>query len=169
MSQARSQPRIALISAVADNGVIGHNNALLWRLRDDMRRFKAMTTGHAVIMGRKTWDSLGRALPDRRNIVISRQTNFGAPGAEIVRSLDEALARCAGDKTIFVIGGGQIYASALPMASELHITAVHCSPEGDASFPQVNLDEWTETAREEHKADEFNQYDFDFVTLLRRS
>lgn len=163
-----SQPHIAIIAAVAENGVIGRNNALLWRLRDDLRRFKALTVEHAVIMGRKTWESLGRPLPQRRNIVITRQTNFGAPGAEVVHSLSEALARCAGDKKVFVIGGAQIYAEALPLADTLYITDVRCAPAGDASFPVIDHSRWQQVSREAHHADEFNDHDFDFVTLTQK-
>ena len=163
-----SHPHIAIIAAVAENGIIGRNNTLIWRLRDDMRHFKALTTDHAVIMGRKTWESLGRPLPQRRNIVITRQTNFGAPGAEVVHSLTEALSRCAGDAKLFVIGGAQIYAEALPLADTLYITDVRYAPEGDASFPAIDQTQWQQTHRESHAADEFNEHAFDFVTLTRR-
>lgn len=160
--------RIALIAAVARNGVIGRDNALIWRLRDDMRHFKNLTTGHAVIMGRKTWDSLGRPLPNRRNIVVTRQRNFGAPGAEVVHSLEEALSRCAGDTLTFVIGGGQIYTEALPLAHLLHITEVDCAPEGDARFPAIDPAQWHEHQRRSHPADEFNEHPFSFVEYRRR-
>ncbi|MEC5386256.1 dihydrofolate reductase [Uliginosibacterium sp. H3] len=163
-----SRPKIALVAAVAENGVIGRNNALLWRLRDDMRHFKSLTLDHAVIMGRKTWESLGRPLPQRRNIVITRNSNYGAPGAEVVHSLEEALARCAGDSTAFIIGGAQIYAEALPIADVLYITDVRCAPEGDASFPPIDHGVWQQAQRKAHKANEFNEHDFDFVTLTRR-
>jgi dihydrofolate reductase len=164
-----SLPQIAIVAAVAENGVIGSNNGLPWRLRDDMRHFKALTIEHAVIMGRKTWESLGRPLPQRRNIVITRQTNFGAPGAEVVHSLAEALSRCAGDTKVFVIGGAQIYAEALPIANTLYITDVRCAPQGDASFPVIDHSQWRQTRREAHLADEFNEHDFDFVTLSRQT
>ncbi|HSD36764.1 MAG TPA: dihydrofolate reductase [Rhodocyclaceae bacterium] len=163
-----SRPKIAIVAAVAENGVIGRNNALLWRLRDDLRHFKALTLDHAVIMGRKTWESLGRPLPQRRNIVITRNSNYGAPGAEVVHSLEDALARCAGDSTVFVIGGAQIYAEALTIADVLYITDVRCAPEGDASFPPIDHALWYQTQRQAHPADEFNEHDFDFVTLKRR-
>ncbi|MDB5813458.1 MAG: Dihydrofolate reductase [Rhodocyclales bacterium] len=164
-----SQPHIAIVAAVAENGIIGHNNSLLWRLRDDMRHFKTLTLNHAVIMGRKTWESLGRPLPQRRNIVITRKSNFGAPGAEVVHSLAEALSRCAGDEQVFVIGGAQIYAEALPLADVLYITDVRCAPEGDASFPVIDHSRWRQTQRTSHAADEFNEHAFDFVTLIRQA
>jgi dihydrofolate reductase len=164
-----SHPQIAIIAAVAENGVIGHNNALLWRLRDDLRHFKDLTLNHAVIMGRKTWESLGRPLPQRRNIVITRKSNYGAPGAEVVHSLGEALSRCAGDKQVFVIGGAQIYAEALPLANVLFITDVRCAPEGDVSFPVIDHSKWRQTQRSSHAADAFNEHAFDFVTLTRQS
>lgn len=164
-----SRPRIVLIAAIADNGVIGRNNKLVWRLRNDMRHFKALTTGHTIIMGRKTWESLGRPLPDRRHLVITRQRNYGAPGAEIVNSLDEALSRCAGDEQVFVIGGAQIYAEALPIADVLELTEVHCTPEGDASFPTFDRSAWRETKRKPFPPDEFNEHAMSFITLVRKT
>ncbi|MFA9438750.1 dihydrofolate reductase [Uliginosibacterium sp. sgz301328] len=160
-----SAPRIALIAAVADNGVIGRDNALPWRLSDDLKRFKALTLGHPIVMGRKTWDSLGRPLPGRHNIVITRQDGLQLEGATVVHSLDEAL-RAAGDvPQVFVIGGAQLYVAALPRANALHITEVHAAVEGDAHFPAIAG--FAETHREPHAADDRNEHAFDFVDYVR--
>ncbi|MFT4173402.1 MAG: dihydrofolate reductase [Rhodocyclaceae bacterium] len=160
-----TRPRIALIAAVARNGVIGRDNTLPWRLSDDLKRFKALTLGHPIIMGRKTWDSLGRPLPGRHNIVVSRQAGLQLDGATVVHSLDEAL-HCAGDAAqVFVIGGAQLYGVALPLADALHLTEVHADVVGDAHFP--TLSGFTETTREPHTADERNEFAFDFVDYVR--
>jgi dihydrofolate reductase len=164
-----SGPQIKLIVAAADNGVIGRDNALLWRLREDMRYFRATTLNHAVIMGRKTWESVGRPLPQRRNIVITRQADFVAEGAETVDSLDAALALCADQESLFVIGGEQIYALALPRASEIHLTRVHCRPEGDAFFPPLDSEGWDERIVQQQAADAFNEHAFEICVLTRKA
>ena len=156
-------PHLALIAAVAKNGVIGRDNALPWRLRDDLKRFKALTLGHPIVMGRKTWDSLGRPLPGRRNIVISRQVGLALEGAELVHSLGEALVACGEVERIFVIGGAQLYAEALPLADELWLTEVQAEVAGDAHFPAWRSLGFTELRRESHPAGEANEYPFDFV------
>lgn len=148
MSQPR-RPRVSLIAAVAANGVIGDNNALPWRLPEDLRRFKALTLGHPVIMGRKTFESIGRPLPGRRNIVISRNREYAAAGCEVAASLEAALEACRnGSDEVFIIGGAQIYAEALPLAQRLYMTEVHCAFEGDAHFPAFDRREWNEIQRE---------------------
>ncbi|HEX6734171.1 MAG TPA: dihydrofolate reductase [Azonexus sp.] len=147
-----NRPEIVLIAAVARNRVIGRDNRLLWNIPEDMAHFKALTAGHTVIMGRKTWESLPprfRPLPGRRNIVVSRQAGYDAPGGEVAGSLEGALALAAGTETAFVIGGEQIYAQALPLARRLEITEVDLSPEGDAWFPEIPAAEWQESARRE--------------------
>lgn len=160
--------KLALIAAVARNGTIGRDNALPWRLRDDLKRFKALTLGHPIVMGRKTWDSLGRPLPGRRNIVVTRQRDLKLEGAEVVHSLDEALALCGEVERAFVIGGAQLYAEALPRADELCLTEVQAEVEGDAHFPDWRDGGFTEVCRETHPADETNDHPFDFVDYLRR-
>ena len=156
--------KISVIVAVARDGAIGRNNQLLWRLPEDLKRFKALTMGHAVIMGRKTWDSLPerfRPLPARRNIVLSRRSDFALAGAEVLQSLDAALAACANDERVYVIGGGQIYAEALPQADRLEVTEVHADfPDADTHFPAWDRHAFTETARESHAAAEGWHYDF---------
>ncbi len=139
---------LSLIVAVAENGVIGRANQLPWRLPEDLQRFRRITTGHPVIMGRKTFESIGRPLPGRTNIVVSRTGVF--PGTVSAHSLEEALteaSRASGAGEIFVIGGGEIYRAALPLATRIHLTRVHSSVEGDATFPELGT-EWIECGRE---------------------
>ena len=157
---------VSLIAAVAANGVIGRDGDLPWRIPADLRHFKAVTLGNPVIMGRKTWQSLGRALPGRRNIVISRDSSFGADGAELVGSLDTALAAVAEVEEAMVIGGGEIYAEALSRAERLYLTYVHAEAEGDVFFPQIDETLWRETAREDFSA-ESETPAYSFVTLVR--
>lgn len=160
---------VVLLVAVARNRVIGCDNRLPWHLPEDLQRFKALTLGHAVLMGRKTWESLPprfRPLPGRRNIVVTRQEDYAAPGAEVAHSLPAAL-RLAGDSgRLFVIGGADIYAQALPIADTLEITEVALEPEGDAQFPDIPGAEWEETAREPRVA--ANGIRYAFVTCRRR-
>lgn len=141
---------LILIAAVAQNRVIGRDNQLLWHIPADMAHFKTLTAGHTVIMGRKTWESLPprfRPLPGRRNIVISRQPDYAAPGAEVSTSLEMALEKASTAKSAFIIGGEQIYVLALPLATRLEITEVALAPEGDAWFPEISAREWRESAR----------------------
>ena len=133
-------PEIVIIAAVAKNRVIGHDNQLIWNIPEDMAHFKALTQGHTVLMGRKTWESLPprfRPLPGRRNIVVTRQSDYAAPGAELAFSLESALALASDDATIFVIGGAEIYKQAMEFANRLEITEVDLSPKGDSWFPEI--------------------------------
>lgn len=157
---------ISIIVAVAENGVIGSNNALPWRLPDDLKRFKALSWGKAVIMGRKTFDSIGRPLPGRTNIVVSRRPGLQIAGATVVGTLDAALAAAAPLEAA-VIGGAEIYRQALPRTDTIHLTRVHARIAGDVSFPPLDPAQWRETAVEHHAADERHQYAFSFVTLQR--
>jgi dihydrofolate reductase len=144
---------LTLIAAVARNGVIGKDNRLLWQLPEDMRFFKETTQGHPVIMGRKTWQSLPprfRPLPGRRNIVVTRDAAFAAPGAECVDSLDAALQRLRGEPTVFVIGGAELYAQALPLAQRLLLTEIDLDVEGDAHFPPWPREDYVEVSRTHH-------------------
>lgn len=143
-------PKITLIAAVAKNRVIGRDNQLLWHLPEDMQHFKTLTHGHAVLMGRKTWESLPprfRPLPGRRNIVVTRQGDYVAAGAEVATALPAALALTGDDETVFVIGGADIYEQTLPLADTLEITEVDLAPEGDACFPVIAADAWLEAGR----------------------
>ncbi len=159
-------PRVTLVVAVAENGVIGRDGALPWRLPDDLKRFKQTTLGKPVLMGRKTWDSIGRPLPGRRNIVLSTKPGFTAAGADTFPSLEAALASCAGDPEVMVIGGAEIYRMALPLATRIHLTRVHAAPDGD-TFLDLPLAGWRELAREDHPADDRNAHPFSFITLER--
>lgn len=141
---------LALIAALDRDRLIGRDNALPWRLPEDLRHFKATTLGKPVIMGRKTWESLGRPLPGRRNVVVSRNADYALQGAELVGSLEAALSLTAEAEEVFVIGGAELYRQALPLAQRLYLTEIDASHTGDAWFPAFAADEWQETAREEH-------------------
>lgn len=160
--------KITLIAAYADARCIGINNTMPWHLPEDFAFFKRYTSGKPVIMGRKTWESLPKKpLPERRNIVISRQTDYAADGAEVVTSLGDALALCADAPEIIIMGGAQIYAQALPLATDLRLTEVALQVEGgDAFFPEFSADEWQETARESHTS--AKGIDYVFVHYQRR-
>ena len=158
---------VALIAAVAANGVIGRDGTLPWRLPEDLRHFRALTTGHAVIMGRRTWQSLSRALPERQNIVVTRQADFTAAGATIASSLDDALSKVAYPAPAFVIGGGELYRAALPLARIAYVTEITQAFDGDATFPKLSAREWMETAREAHRASDESALSYAFVTYER--
>lgn len=168
-SPSTARPALHLIAALSRNRCIGRDNALPWRLPDDLKRFKALTMGAPILMGRKTWESLGRPLPGRLNLVLSRDPAWSAEGAVRVDSIDDALARCDGAPAMWVIGGGQIYAQALPLAVQLHLTEVHADVDGDTWFPPVDPQLWQASWREPHAADERHALPFDFVTYERRS
>ena len=158
---------ISIIVAIAENGVIGDKNALLWNIKEDMRRFRTTTTGHPVIMGRKTHESIGRPLPKRTNVVITRgDAEF--EGCLVAHSLEEAVAMFPTDEEIFIIGGAQIYAQAMAMADRLYLTVVHRNYEGDTSFPAIDYTEWRELAREEFERGEEYDAPFTFIDLERR-
>jgi dihydrofolate reductase len=149
---------VTLIAAVARNGVIGREGDLAVRVPADLRRFKAITMGHTLVMGRKTWDSIGRALPGRRTIVITRQVGWSAEGADVTSSVDEALAM-AGPAEVFVVGGGQIYAETLHRADVLELTEIDAAPAGDTYFPDVDATLWAEVAREPGPGFDFVRYE----------
>ena len=153
---------ISIIVAASENDVIGRQGELPWRLSDDLKHFKALTMGKPIVMGRRTWASIGRPLPGRQNIVVTRQRDFGAEGCDVVASLEDAVAAAGDADEIVVIGGSQIYALALPLAERLYLTRVHADVEGDASFPAVDATRWCLVADEHHEADERNEYDFSF-------
>jgi len=162
--------RIALVLAMADNGVIGARGAIPWRIADDMKRFKAITMGKPILMGRKTWDSLPKKpLPGRTNIVITRDRAFRAPGAMVVHSLDGALTCARGEQPdeIMIVGGAQIYLAALPRADVVHLTQVHGDFEGDARMLPFDMNVWRETTREDRETAEGLRYSF--VTLEKSS
>ena len=157
---------ISLIVAVADNGVIGQDNALPWRLPGDLKRFKALTMGKPIIMGRKTFDSIGKPLPGRTNIVITRQSDLQIVGCTVVGSLDEAFGSVQADEYM-IIGGAEIYRQALPQAQRVYLTQVHATISGDAFFPLLEPTQWHETSRDDVPADDQNQFAHSFITLER--
>jgi dihydrofolate reductase len=159
---------LALIVAVAANGVIGRNGTLPWRLPEDLRHFRELTSGHAIIMGRRTWQSLPRALPNRQNIVVSRQTDFHADGAIVVSSLDAALRAVVYPSPPFCIGGGELFRAALPLADTAYVTEIARTFDGDATFPALDPREWMETSRETHSHAGDDGFDYAFVTYERR-
>ncbi len=161
---------ISIIVAVAENGAIGYKGDLVYHLPADMKRFKALTTGNTVLMGRKTFQSLPKgALPNRRNIVLTRQADAVFPGAEVFGSISRALEHCAPDEKVYVIGGAEIYRQALELATELELTLVHSVPENaDTFFPDFSRDpSWQLVAREDHEADEKNHFPYSFLTYKR--
>ena len=155
------------VVAMADNGVIGRDNGLPWHLPDDLKRFKALTMGHTLLMGRKTFDSIGRALPGRRNLVLTRNRTWRAPGCEGVATVDDALA-AAGDSTLFVIGGAEVFSACWPLIGRLELTEVHAAVEGDTRLDAFDRQKWREVSREDHAADARHSFPFSFVTLVRR-
>lgn len=158
-------PLIRLVVAYTDNRIIGRDNGLPWRLPSDLAHFKRTTLGHPIIMGRKTWQSLGRALPGRRNLVISRNPDLPTPGAETQPSLQAALAQCTDCSIVCVIGGAQIFDQALAQADEIVATEIHERIDGDVYFPELDPTQWQETSREAQP--EENGLDYDFVVYRR--
>jgi dihydrofolate reductase len=162
-----ARPEVILIAAVARNGVIGRENALPWRLKADLAHFKAATLGHPILMGRKTWESLGRPLPGRRNLVVSRDPAWQAVGAEAFSSPAAALAAAAGADKVFVIGGAELYRQMIDDADTVMLTEVWADVEGDAKFPDYDRARFEEVSRESHRADADNEFDFDLVVYRR--
>ena len=159
--------RRSIVVAVARNGVIGRDNQLPWRLPDDLRYFKQVTQGHAVIMGRRTWQSIGKALPGRRNIVVTRDRAFEAPGCVVAHSLAEAWKAAEGAEEACVIGGTSLFEETLPSADVIHLTEVEADVEGDTYFPPFDRGQWRETEIARHPADARNEYPFRIVRLER--
>lgn len=166
---------LAIIVAASENGVIGRNNALPWHLPGDLQYFKRVTMGKPILMGRKTFESIGRPLPGRTNVVITRNPDFSAEGIRVVESLAAALrlaediALVDGVEELVVIGGAEIYREALPLAQRLYLTEVHASIEGDAWLPEIDWADWREVQRERHAAEGNNPYDYSFVVYERRA
>lgn len=161
---------LTLLAAAAENNAIGLNGQLPWRLPADLQWFKRHTLGHPVLMGRKTWDSLGRPLPGRANLVVSRQANLLLPGAHVFADVREAIAyarQLDGGEEVFGIGGGELYRLLLPLADRVLLTRVHATVAGDAFFPKLNPADWREVSRESHPADERHAYAFTFLDLRR--
>ena len=165
---ARRRPRVTLVVAATDDGVIGRDGGMPWHLPADLAHFKRVTLGHPIVMGRKTFASIGRALPGRMNVVVTRDPAFAAAGITVAHTFDEALAACGDAAEVMVIGRGELYRDALPRATRIHLTQIHAAIAGDTHFPILDPAVWHETAREERAADERNAYPLSFVTLDRR-
>jgi dihydrofolate reductase len=161
--------RISIIAAVAENCIIGRGGKLPWHLSDDLRRFKRLTMGHTIVMGRRTWESIGRPLPGRRTVVVSRQPQYRIEGIEVAASLDEALriADAADDDEVFIVGGAELYREALSRADRFHLTRVHAAVTGDANFPDVDWRQWRLVESEEHRSDDRNDFRHSFETYER--
>jgi dihydrofolate reductase len=159
--------RLSCIVAVSENGVIGRENELPWHLPRDLRRFKALTMGHPIIMGRRTYESIGRPLPGRRNLVLTRDPAWSPPGVETFPSLDEAVARCGWEEEVFVIGGESVFREALLRADRLYVTLVHATVPGDRTFDLQALSAWRLKEEEQHEADDRNAHPVSFRTYVR--
>ena len=162
------KPRISIIVAMARNRVIGANGAIPWHLPGELKRFKALTLGHHIIMGRRTWESIGRLLPGRTTVIVTRQPGYAAPGAKIVHSLDAAIAACGADAETFVIGGAELYAQALPRAGRLYLTVVDADVAGDTLMPDYAPDDWRAVSSDSFPADEHHRYAYR-CTVYERS
>lgn len=159
--------QISIVVAISENNAIGKDNQLLWHLPADLKHFKEITSGSTIIMGRKTYDSIGRPLPNRRNIVITRSLDLQIPNVEVVHTLESALSLCDDEKEVFIIGGAEIYKNALPTANKIHLTTVHQNYDADVFFPELIKEQWKEINNEYHPADEKNSVAYTFSTLER--
>ena len=160
MNESKSSKEITLIAAASENNALGKDNKLIWHLSEDLKRFKRLTQGHAIIMGRKTFESMPRALPNRKNIVLTNNKDYQVKDAWVAHSIDEALRLTDGDPQPFIIGGGEVYKLFLPIADKIELTRVHSSFEADTFFPDVNYDNWKSTEILAHIKDENNPHDF---------
>ncbi|NVO08726.1 MAG: dihydrofolate reductase [Bacteroidales bacterium] len=158
---------ISIIVAVAENQIIGYNNQLLWHIKEDLQRFKSLTLGHHIIMGRKTYDSIGRPLPGRTNVVITRDKNYQADGCIVVNSLEDALNIASQDSEVFIIGGGDIYRQTLSLADRIYFTRIHASFSGDTFFPELDLKEWTTESVTKGKPINDDGLGYTFINLVR--
>jgi dihydrofolate reductase len=160
---------VTLIAAASENNVIGKDNKLIWHLSDDLKHFKELTKGHFVIMGRKTFESMPKALPNRTNVVITRKLDYKAENAIVVNSLDQALKQAENDNQPFIIGGGEIYKLAIEDADRIELTRVHTSIEGDAFFPEINYNLWEKVSSEKRFKDDKNEYDYTFYRYDKKN
>jgi len=169
IAKAKSHKNLTMIVAAGENNEIGKDNDLIWHLRDDLKRFKSLTSGHYIIMGRKTFESFPKPLPNRTHVVISRQKNYQVPeGVLVVNSLEDAIDAAKSDNQPFIIGGGEIYKQAMPFTSKIELTRVHSTFDADTFFPEINMTEWKETESKVHDNDEHHNYAFSFITYERR-
>jgi dihydrofolate reductase len=159
---------ITVIAAVAENNALGKENQLLWHLPDDFKRFKTLTSGHYIIMGRKTFESFPKPLPNRTHVIISRQANYQPEGCIVVNSLEQAIEACPKTEEVFIIGGGEIYRQSIAVADKLDLTKVHATFEADTYFPEVDLSQWRLVFEEYHPKDERHDFAFTFQTYFRK-
>ena len=159
---------IIMIAAVAENNALGKNNELVWHLPNDFKRFKSLTTGHHIIMGRKTFESFPKPLPNRTHVVITRNKNYNPEGCIVVDSIEKAIAICPENETSFIIGGGEIYNLGLPFADQLEITRVHHSFDADAFFPEINFNDWKEIQSEFNPIDDKHHFAYTYQTFIKR-
>lgn len=164
----RMKPRVSLIVAMAKNLVIGADNTLPWHLPADLKHFKALTMGHHMIMGRKTYDSIGKPLPGRTSVVVTRNANYAPPGVVVVNSLEAAIAVCGDDEEIFVIGGAELYRQAIDIADRIYLTEIDADISGDAHFTELDRKLWKEAGRDSHAPDEKNRFPYHFVVLDKK-
>jgi dihydrofolate reductase len=158
---------LSIIVALSENNVVGINNQLPWHLSADLKRVKALTMGHHLIMGRKTFESIGKPLPGRTNVIITRNNNYHADGITVVSSLNEALEKAKDDNEAFIFGGGEIFREALPVVNKIYMTRIHQNFEGDTRFPELNPEEWKVISRQDFNSDEKNNYNYSFIDLIR--
>ena len=159
----------AIVVAAAENNVIGKDNDLIWHLPADLRHFKQLTMGHPILMGRKTYESIGKPLPGRTSVIVTSQENYAADGCIVANSLQEALEQAKKiDEQVYVIGGAEIYKQALPLTDVIYLTRLHHTFEGDVSFPELDEKEWQTVEQEHHEPDEKNKYRYSFLTLRRK-
>jgi dihydrofolate reductase len=161
--------KVTMVAAAAENNALGKDNELVWHLPDDFKRFKAITSHHHIIMGRKTFESFPKLLPNRKHIVITRQNDYTKKGVTVVHSLEDALSYCSGEDEVFVIGGGEIYKQALPYTDQIELTRLHSTFDADAFFPEIKESEWKLIHSEHHKKDERHNFDFTYLTFNRKT
>lgn len=159
---------VTIIAAAAENNALGKDNDLVWHLPDDFKRFKALTTGHHIIMGRKTFETFPKPLPNRTHIVVTRQKDYRKEGCIVVHSVKEALELAKGDEQPFIIGGGEIYRLGMPYTDKIELTRIHADPEADTFFPEIDMEQWELTDSEHHPGDERHKYDFTYLTYVRK-
>ena len=167
-NERKAGPRLSLVVAMAKNRVIGAGGRIPWRLPDELRLFRGITMGHHMIMGRKTYESIGRLLPGRTTVIVTRQPGYTVPGAIIAHSLDEAVAACGSDDEIFVIGGAELYRAALPRADRIYLTTVDAEPAGDTFMPEVDLAAWREISSDAFPADAKHAHPWRFAIYERK-
>lgn len=161
--------KLSIIVALSENNVVGINNQLPWHLSVDLKRVKALTMGHHLIMGRKTYESIGKPLPGRTNVIITRNKNYKAEGCVVVSDLHQALETSIGDNEVFIFGGGEIFREAMPLVDKIYMTRIHLVIDGDTHFPEINPASWKETSRQDFETDEKNNYRYSFIELEKIS